>query len=69
MIKSISQHSYFEKKPNKYMGRFQNNPLTGWVHPKSTHVHPLAWGNNNIKFAHKITMSLNKLKICKDKQR
>jgi hypothetical protein len=48
MIKSIAQHSYFEKKPNKYMGRLQNNPSIGWVHPKSTHVCPLAWGNNKI---------------------
>jgi hypothetical protein len=45
MIKSGTQHSYFEKKPNKHMGRLQNNPSTGWVHPKSTHAHPLAWGN------------------------
>jgi hypothetical protein len=30
------------------MGRLQNNPSIGWVHPKSTYVHPLAWGNNNI---------------------
>jgi hypothetical protein len=28
------------------MGRLQNNPSIGWVHPKSTHAHPLAWGNN-----------------------
>jgi hypothetical protein len=28
------------------MGRFQNNPSIEWVHPKSTHMHPLAWGNN-----------------------
>jgi hypothetical protein len=27
------------------MGRFQNNPSIGCVHPKSTHAHPLAWGN------------------------
>ncbi len=27
------------------MGRLQNNPSIGWVHPKSTHVCPLAWGN------------------------
>jgi hypothetical protein len=46
MIKSSTQHSYFEKKPNKYMGRLQNNPSIGWVHPKFTHAHPLAWGNN-----------------------
>jgi hypothetical protein len=45
MIKSVTQHSYFEKKPNKKMGRFQNNPSIGCVHPKSTHAHPLAWGN------------------------
>jgi hypothetical protein len=29
------------------MGRFQNNPSIGWVHPKSTHACPLAWGNND----------------------
>jgi hypothetical protein len=27
------------------MGRLQNNPSIRWVHPKSTHVHPLAWDN------------------------
>jgi len=27
------------------MGRFQNNPSIGWVHPKSIHVCPLTWGN------------------------
>jgi hypothetical protein len=31
------------------MGRLQNNPSIGWVHPKSTHVHPLAWGNKNVE--------------------
>jgi hypothetical protein len=30
------------------MGRPQNNPSIGWVHPKPTHVHPLACGNKNI---------------------
>jgi hypothetical protein len=45
MIKSVTQHSYFEKKPNKEMSRLQNNPSIGWVHPKSTHARPLAWGN------------------------
>jgi len=30
------------------MGRLQNNPSIGWVHPKSACVHPLAWGNNKI---------------------
>ncbi len=47
LIKSITQHSYFEKKPNKQMGRLQNNPPIGWVHPKPTHARPLAWGNKN----------------------
>jgi hypothetical protein len=27
------------------MGRLQNNPSIGWVHPKTTHAHPVAWGN------------------------
>jgi hypothetical protein len=45
MIKSVTQHSYFEKKPSKEMSRLQNNPSIGWVHPKSTHACPLAWGN------------------------
>ncbi len=28
------------------MGRLQNSPSIGWVHPKSTHyARPLAWGN------------------------
>jgi hypothetical protein len=31
------------------MGRLQNNPSIGWVHPKSTHEHSLAWGNKNMK--------------------
>jgi hypothetical protein len=32
------------------MGRFQNNPSIGWVHPKSAQVHPLARGNKkNVK--------------------
>jgi hypothetical protein len=29
------------------MGRLQNNPSIGWVHPKSTHECRLTWGNNN----------------------
>jgi hypothetical protein len=45
MIKSITQHSYFEKKPNKHMGRLQNGQSIGWVHPKYTHACPLAWDN------------------------
>jgi hypothetical protein len=50
MFKSVTQHSYFEKKnPTSRWVDFQNNPSIGWVHPKSTHVCPLAWGNNKIK--------------------
>jgi len=30
------------------MGRLQNNPSMGWVHPKSTHAHPLAWGSKKV---------------------
>jgi hypothetical protein len=30
------------------MGRLQNNPSIGWVHPKSTHAHPLALGNKKV---------------------
>jgi hypothetical protein len=45
MIKSLTQYSYFGKKPNKKMGRLQNSPSIRWLHPKSTHAHPLAWGN------------------------
>ncbi len=53
MIKLVTQHSYFEKKPNKQMGRFQNNPSMRWVQPKSTHARPLAWGNNKTTFMFK----------------
>jgi len=39
------------------MGRLQNNPSIGWVHPKSTHAHPLTWANK--KLTHKpITLSI-----------
>jgi hypothetical protein len=31
------------------MGRLQNNPSIRWVHPKYTHAHPLARGNNKIE--------------------
>jgi hypothetical protein len=31
------------------MGRFQNNPSIGWVHPKSTHACPLAQDNKKPK--------------------
>jgi len=33
------------------MVRLQNNPSIRWVHPKSTHVHPLACGNNKEELA------------------
>ncbi len=51
MVKSITQHSYFEKKPNKQMGIFQNSPSIGWLHPKSTRAPPLGWANK--KLTHK----------------
>jgi hypothetical protein len=39
------------------MGRFQNNPSIGWLHPKSIHAHPLTWANK--KLTHKpITLSI-----------
>ncbi len=62
MIKSVIQHSYFEKRPNKQMGRLQNNPSIGWVDPKSTHDRPLAWGNK--KTPHKTAFYLKKTKIA-----
>jgi len=46
------------------MGRFQNNPSIGWVHPKSTHAHPLACGNKKIKTPftlHRVPTTHNKL--------
>jgi hypothetical protein len=30
------------------MGRLQNNPSIGWVNPKSTHTHPLAWTDKKL---------------------
>ncbi len=38
MINSIAQHSYFDKKPNKWMVSVQIYLSIGWVHPKCTHV-------------------------------
>jgi hypothetical protein len=39
------------------MGRFQNNPSIGLLHPKFTDAHPLAWANK--KFTRKpITLSI-----------
>jgi hypothetical protein len=31
------------------MGTLQNNPSIEWVQPKSTHVHPLTWGNKKME--------------------
>jgi len=31
------------------MGRVENNPSIGWVHPKSTHDCPLNWVIQNLK--------------------
>jgi hypothetical protein len=31
------------------MGKLQNNPSIEWVQPKSTHVHPLTWGNQKME--------------------
>jgi hypothetical protein len=30
------------------MGRFQNNPSIGWLHPKFVHAHPLTWANKKL---------------------
>jgi hypothetical protein len=48
MIQLVTQHSYVEKKSNNQMGRLQNNPSIGWVHPKSTQRHRLAWANKRL---------------------
>ncbi len=52
MIKSITQHSCFENKPNKFkIGRLQSNPSIGWpVHLKSINFHPLTWGNKDPQY-------------------
>jgi hypothetical protein len=44
------------------MGRLQNNPSMGWVHPKFTHGLPLAWGNK--KTPQKTATDLKKKKIA-----
>jgi hypothetical protein len=36
---------------NRWVG-LQNNRSIGWVHPKSTHEHPLGWGNKKIEELH-----------------
>jgi len=65
MLKLVTQYSYFEKKPHKKMGRFQNNTSIGWVHPKSTHVLPLAWGNKKIRKLHSQLHTLKSLFVNK----
>jgi hypothetical protein len=39
------------------MGGFQNNPSIGWLHPKSTHAHPLAGANKKLT-CRPITLSI-----------
>ncbi len=46
------------------MGRFQNYPSMGWVHPKCTHAHPLAWGNNKTTFIFRKKKKHETLSIC-----
>jgi len=41
------------------MGRRQNNPSIGWVHPKSTHGHPLAQGNKILRICMTIFWNQN----------
>jgi hypothetical protein len=58
MIKSIAQHSYFEKKPNKCIGRIQNHPsIDGCT--QNLHVCPLAWGNNKRSHYEIIFLAIN----------
>jgi hypothetical protein len=49
------------------MGRLQNNPSIGLVHPKYTHAHPLAWGNNKgyfiFNFIYKLKIEKKGLKV------
>jgi hypothetical protein len=47
------------------MGRLQNNPSIGCVHPTSTHACPLTWGNNNDGFT-KVMKRGFKVKNIKD---
>jgi len=37
MIKSVTQHSYFEKKPTIKSIDFKTIRQSNWVRPKSTH--------------------------------
>jgi hypothetical protein len=39
------------------MGRLQNNPSIGWVHPKSTHARLSDCGNKNLKDLEKISLN------------
>ncbi len=45
MIKSVTQHSYFEEKPNQHWVDFKTTHQLDGCTPKSTHLCPLAWGN------------------------
>jgi len=40
------------------MGRFQNNRSMGWLHPKSTRAHPLAWANKKTYTQKHVTLSI-----------
>jgi hypothetical protein len=46
------------------MGRFQNNPSIGWLHPKFVHAHPLAWANKKLT-RKPITLSISQLLILR----
>jgi hypothetical protein len=51
------------------MGRRQNNPSIGWVHPKSTHGRPLTWGSKEIQwFQYRLTCHPNTLLKKTNKQ-
>jgi hypothetical protein len=41
----------WRRNPTSKMGRLQNTPSIGWVHPKSPHMCPLAWGNKNYSWS------------------
>jgi hypothetical protein len=47
------------------MGRLQKNPSIGWVHTKSTHGHPLAWGNKKTPHKTAFYLKKNKFALCK----
>jgi hypothetical protein len=39
------------------MGGLQNNSSIGWLHPKSTHAHPLAWASKKLTY-NSVTLSI-----------